>query len=154
MGGTPPPVASTTPTSASTLCNVTPAPHGYAAIHVEIDWKSMTGTFEVAYEDIAARHFNVKVTPWPKGCPWVEPMPDSPACHGPLLSYQVIFRSYGPGDAKPAGEKLVAGKTVLARVVQDMDAKGDVTTHLEPGDRAFGEWLPAVPVPPTMPCAN
>jgi hypothetical protein len=74
-------------------------------------------------------------------------MPDSPACHGAFPDYLVIFQSYGQNDTKPASERLNAEKTLLAMVVEDVVGKDN--THLEPVD-----WVPAVPVPPTMECSK
>jgi len=150
VGGTPPPPPPSPPQES--LCRVTPAPRGYDAIQVTADSKLSTGTFEVAYAGGPRRRFHVKVVPWPRGCPFVEPMPDSPVCHGIFLAYQLLFQSYDPSDTKPAGEKLVPGKTFLGRVVEGMDDAGGAVNHLELG--ASGEWAPELSVADEMPCAK
>jgi hypothetical protein len=152
VGGTPPPVTVSPAVQATPalVCEVVPAPPGYAGITVGIDWKSMSGSLTVAYKDIPSRHFKAKVNVWPSGCPWVHPMPDSPVCHGALRDVILDFMGYDRDDAKPEGERLVAGKSGewrgnLGRVVDDPpDGR---RSHFE-----FGDWAPAVPVSTPMEC--
>lgn len=144
VGGTPPPVSATPPGDLEVLCDVTPNPKGYVGIGTKINWKSMAGTLEIGYKDIRPRHFNVKVGAWPRGCPQIQPMPDSPVCHGPFRTYTLTFQSYDSSDAKPAGEKLVAGKTILGSVTQD-NGDDKANSHFE-----FADLAPAVPVMTAM----
>lgn len=61
-------------------------------------------------------------------------------------TYGLVFLGYGPGDQKPAAEKLVIGESILARLVT-ISGEG-LRLYLD------SDFHPAMPVPPAgfLPC--
>ena len=101
-----PPPSTSNATSATSTANVVEChtKAGPSTIKARFELSTMTGTLTV--DGVEPRRFAVTVVP-----------------HSG--TYIMLFASYGEGDKKPVGEKLVVAKSIVARLVAD-SAKNDL----------------------------
>lgn len=95
-----PNTSSATPATSSANVVECHAKAGPSTIKARFELSSMTGTLMV--DGAEPRRFAVSVVP-----------------HSG--TYIMLFASYGEGDKKPVGEKLVVAKSIVARLVADSE---------------------------------